>query len=61
MVSLRLSYVLLVLTSAIMPLAFASNDPVNVMLAVASLVIAGAIFGQARDTANEAREREPRR
>jgi hypothetical protein len=61
MVSLRLSYVLLVLTSAILPLAFASNDPVNVMLAVASLVIAGAIFGQARDAANESRQREPRR
>ncbi len=47
MISLRASYVLLVLTSVLVTLALASYDPIMLMLAVASHFIAGQIVGQA--------------
>ena len=45
-VSLRMSHIILVLTTAILPLAWATQEGVLLMLSVASLVLAGQIVGQ---------------
>lgn len=45
-VSLRMSHIILVLTSAVLPLAWVSQEGVLLMLSVASLVLAGQIVGQ---------------
>jgi hypothetical protein len=49
MISLRMSHLILVLTSTtLLPLAWASHDPINLMLAVACTVFATMIVVQAR-------------
>jgi hypothetical protein len=48
MISLRMSHLILVLTSTLLPLAWASHDPINLMLAVACTVFAAMIVVQAR-------------
>lgn len=45
-VSLRMSHIILVLTTAVLPLAWASQEAVLLMFSVASLVLAGQIVGQ---------------
>lgn len=47
MLSLRTTHILLVFSSALLALAFASLDPINVMLAVAAHVFVGQLVGQA--------------
>ncbi len=47
MLSLRTTHVLLVLSSALLALALASLEPVNVAIAVALHVIVGQLVGQA--------------
>jgi hypothetical protein len=64
MLSLRTSHVILVLTSVLLPLAWASYDPINLMLAVACAILAGMIVVQARAQAraeSPAPRRTPRR
>lgn len=47
MLSLRTTHILLVASSALLALAFASLEPLNVAVAVALHVIAGQLVGQA--------------
>lgn len=47
MLPLRVTHLLLVVTSVLLALAFASLSPVNVMLAMGAHVIAGQLVGQA--------------
>lgn len=47
MLSLRTTHVLLVVSSALLALAFASLDPISVAVAVALHVIVGQLVGQA--------------
>ena len=47
MLPLKVAHALLVLSSAVLTLALASMNPVNVMLAVAAHFIVGQIVGQA--------------
>jgi len=56
MLSLRTTHVLLVASSALLALALASLDPVNVAVAVALHVIVGQLVGQAMV---DERDREP--
>lgn len=53
MISLRMSHIILVLTTALLPLAWASREGVLLMMAVASLVLAGQIVGQSTMAAPE--------
>lgn len=61
MISLRTSYLLLVLTCALLPLAFASEDALAVMWAVACVVFAGQIVGQTRAAVRESAPWQGRR
>jgi len=61
MISLRTSYLLLVLTCALLPLAFASQDALAVMWAVACVVFAGQIVGQTRAAVRESAPSQSRR
>jgi hypothetical protein len=56
MLSLRTTHALLVFSSAVLALAFASLNPINVMFAVALHFIVGQMVGQAMVA-----ETEPRR
>lgn len=47
MLPLKVTYALLVVSSAVLTLALASMDPINVMLAVAAHFIVGQLVGQA--------------
>jgi hypothetical protein len=59
MVSLHLSNLLLAFTAAMLPLAWVSAEVVNLMLAVASFVIACAIGVQARQDHAQPRRSRP--
>lgn len=54
-VSVRMSHMILVLTSALLVLAWASQEGVLLMMAVASLVLAGQIVGQSTMAAEKSR------
>ena len=54
-VSVRMSHVILVLTSALLPLAWASHEVGYLMLAVAALILAGQIVGQSTMATEKAR------
>jgi hypothetical protein len=58
MISLRTSHALLALTSGLLTAAISTTDPMLLALAVASVLLAGQICGQARsDQAAEERAR----
>lgn len=59
MISLRASYALLALTSALLTAAFSTTDPMLLALGVASVLLAGQIHGQARS--NQAAQERSRR
>lgn len=59
MLTLRTTHAILVLCCVLLTLAVASLDPVNVMLAVASTVLAGQLVAQAN--ASSPRSRRARR
>ena len=54
-VSVRMSHMILVLTTVLLPLAWASHEAVLLMMAVASLVLAGQIVGQSTMAAEQSR------
>jgi hypothetical protein len=59
MISLRASYALLALTSGLLTAALSTTDPMLLALGVASVLLAGQIYGQARR--NQAAQERARR
>ncbi|HET6627328.1 MAG TPA: hypothetical protein VFG63_13145 [Nocardioidaceae bacterium] len=51
MISLRVANLLIAVTAALVTLAWASHDPLNLMLAVASMVFAWQILAETRGDA----------
>ena len=60
MISLRTSYLLLVLSAMLLTLALASHDTTALMLAVAVLVVAGQVLAQALEGATSRRASDRR-